>query len=113
MKFLQVFPFIISSLLLGAHFYRAGILPLVFISLLLPLLLLIRTNAALRLAQACLVLGSLEWLRTIYVLAIERQQLGQSWTRLAIILGGVALFTALSSLPLSRVMKEIKDTGQR
>ena len=111
MKILRIFPFIISSYLLGAHFYRAELLPLVILSLSLPFLLMIRNNAALRLIQICLILGSLEWLRTMYVLILDRQQFDQPWIRLAIILGIVALLTGLSGLPLSSILKERKEAA--
>ena len=48
--------------------------------------------------QALLVLGALEWLRALYGLAAMRMAFGEPWTRLAFILGAVALFTGLSGL---------------
>jgi uncharacterized membrane protein YuzA (DUF378 family) len=51
-----------------------------------------------RLFQVLLVLGALEWLRALYGFAAMRIAFGEPWTRLAMILGGVALFTALSGL---------------
>ncbi|WP_319548262.1 hypothetical protein [Desulfogranum marinum] len=48
--------------------------------------------------QVLLVLYSLEWLRTMVNLVQLRQEYGMPWVRLAIIIGGVALFTALSAL---------------
>ena len=51
-----------------------------------------------RLFQVLLVLGALEWLRTLYLLAAMRIAWDQPWTRLAVILGTVALLTALSGL---------------
>ena len=48
--------------------------------------------------QLLLGLGSLEWLRSLYFFAAIRISWDQPWTRLAIILGTVALFTALSGL---------------
>jgi hypothetical protein len=51
-----------------------------------------------RLLQVLLLLGALEWLRTLYMFAQMRIAFEQPWTRLAIILGAVALFTALSGL---------------
>ena len=51
-----------------------------------------------RVFEAALVLGALEWLRTLYLLAAMRIAWDQPWGRLAAILGGVALFTAASAL---------------
>jgi hypothetical protein len=63
-----------------------------------PLLLLLRKPWVPRLFQALLVLGALEWLRSLYALAVLRIAFEQPWARLAVILGAVALFTALSGL---------------
>jgi hypothetical protein len=54
-----------------------------------------------RLFQFLLILGALEWLRSLYYLAAMRIAWEQPWARLAIILGAVALFTALSALVFS------------
>jgi len=98
MNVLKLLPVIFSFLLLAAHFYRAGEVVLAAISLALPFLLFLREIWPMRLIQAALLLGSLEWIRTLYVFAQQRIEFGQPWTRLAIILGSVALFTALSAL---------------
>ena len=98
MNFLRLSPVILSFLLLAAHFYRAGQVALAAICALLPLLLLLRRPWVPRLFQALLGLGALEWLRTLYVFASMRVAFEQPWGRLALILGAVALFTALSAL---------------
>ena len=64
----------------------------------LPLLLLFRRSWIPRLFQVVLLLGALEWLRTLYGLAAMRIAFGEPWTRLAVILAAVALFTGLSGL---------------
>ncbi len=51
-----------------------------------------------RLAQLILMVGAFEWIRAATVYVSDRQGLGMPWGRLAIILGGVALLTLLSSL---------------
>ena len=98
MNFLKLLPVIFSFLLLAAHFYRAGEVVLAAISLALPFLLFLKEVWVMRLIQAALLLGSLEWVRTLFGFAQQRIEFGQPWTRLAIILGSVALFTALSAL---------------
>lgn len=98
MGLLRLLPVILSCLLLGAHFYRAGQVPLVALCLAAPLLLLLRKPWVPRLFQALLVLGALEWLRSLYVFAAMRIAFEQPWLRLAVILGAVALFTAFSGL---------------
>lgn len=98
MNALRLLPVLLSFLLLAAHFYRAGQLLIAVGCLLLPLLLLVRRPWVPWLFQALLVLGALEWLRTLYVFAGMRMAFDQPWGRLAVILGTVAAFTALSGL---------------
>ncbi|MHC4213593.1 MAG: hypothetical protein ACYSWP_09505 [Planctomycetota bacterium] len=105
MNALKLLPVILSGLLLGAHFMRTGLFPLVVLSLTFPLLLLFRRGWAVRIVQIFLVLGALEWVRTLIVLVGERRGAGQAWTRLAIILGVVAVFTGCSALVL-RYLRE-------
>jgi len=98
MNLLKLIPAILSFLLLGAHFSRADVSPLMFICIAFPLLFFVKKPWVARLSQLLLVLGALEWIRAIYIYAIERQAIGESWTRLAMILGIVALFTGFSAL---------------
>jgi hypothetical protein len=100
MTFVRLLPVILSGLVLAAHFLRAGNLILVIICLGALLILLIRESWAARLVQVLLLLGSLEWIRTMMGLMAERKSLGQPWIRMAAILTGVALFTAASALSL-------------
>ena len=95
---LRLIPVFLSFLLLGAHFYRAGLVPLTVLSAACPLLLFMRKSWIPRLFQVVLLAGALEWLRSLYFLAAMRIAWDQPWTRLAIILGAVALLTALSGL---------------
>ena len=116
MNLFRLSPVIISFLLLGAHFYRAGSVIVAGLCAAFPLLLLLRKSWVPRLFQVLLVLGALEWLRTLYVFASMRIAFEQPWTRLALILGAVALFTALSGWVFrSRALKaryRIKEAGQ-
>ncbi|MEO8056488.1 MAG: hypothetical protein ABI768_15110 [Acidobacteriota bacterium] len=90
---LAIFP-ALSFLVLAAHCFRAGNLALFAVCLLfLPLLFVPRVWAA-RVVQAGLALGVVEWLRTLVAFAGQRRAMGLPYTRLAIILGGVALATA-------------------
>lgn len=98
MNVLRLLPVILSFLLLGAHFYRSGMLVLTSLSLFILFLLFLRKRWVPRLFQVLLVLGALEWLRSMYFFIAMRIAWGESWTRLAIILGTVALLTALSGL---------------
>jgi hypothetical protein len=94
---LRSLPVVLSALVLAAHFYRSRNLPLVALSIALPLLLLVRERWSARGVQAGLLLGALEWLRTLAVFAGQRMEAGRPWTRLAVILGVVAALTALSA----------------
>ena len=98
--FLLALPAGLSALVLGAHFLRRGNLPLVAACLALFLLLFVRRAWAARVVQAALVLGALEWLRTLAVLLPERRAAGEPWVRLVAILGAVALVAVVGALLL-------------
>lgn len=95
---LQLVPVVISLLVLGAHFLRGGNVVLVAAVLVAVALLGVRRPWVARLVQATLLLGALEWVRSLVRLTGQRMQEGQPATRLVVILGGVALFTGLSAL---------------
>jgi hypothetical protein len=97
MIFISILLIVLSCLVLGAHFLRFGALPLVAFCLFLPFLLFIRQPWAGRLVQLALVLGGLEWIRTVVVLIGERQAAGEPWVRMAAILGVVTLVTLVSA----------------
>lgn len=86
--------------ILGAHFYRAGELAFVVVVVALLALLFVRRPWAAWGLAAGLVLGALEWLSTLAGFVAQRQAMGAPYTRLAIILGVVALLTAASALVL-------------
>jgi len=97
MSFVLLLPVLFSFLLLAAHFLHAGSMPLVALSLVVPLLLFIRRGWVVRVIQIALILGALEWLRTIARLIDLYEQAGRPWTRMSIILGSVLLFTVASA----------------
>ena len=98
MNLLRLLPVILSMLVLGAHFYRAGHLLLAGGALLALGLLFIRRPLPARLIQGLLVAGAVEWLATAGRLVMVRQAQGLPWLRLMLILGLVALCTLLSAL---------------
>jgi hypothetical protein len=98
MRHLLLIPIILSALTLGAHLLRGGHPVLALAAAALPLLLVPRPVAALRCLQGLLLLGALEWVRALFQIREMRRALGQPWQRMAIILGAVALVTALSAL---------------
>jgi hypothetical protein len=87
----------LALLLLGAHFFRAGLVPVAAACAVLLALLFVRTPWSARVLQGALALGTLEWLRTAWVFASARAAAGLPYTRLLVILGGVALVTALAA----------------
>jgi hypothetical protein len=89
-----------ALLLLGAHFFRAALVPLTVVCLGLIALLFVRARWAWVSLQAALALGALEWLRTAWEFASVRAAMGQPYRRLLVILGSVALVTALAALAL-------------
>jgi signal transduction histidine kinase len=98
MNFIKLLPVILSMLLLGAHFFRYGNIALVLLSAALLPVLLVRKPWVIRLFQTVLVIGGIEWIRTLVVLAKMRQFAGEPWIRLTVILGAVAALTICSAL---------------
>jgi len=98
MAFAQLVPVILSLLVLGAHFFRNGEMFLVLGTLGVIGCLSARRPWVPRVAQMVLLLGCIEQVRTLVVLASERRSHGEPFLRLAIILGAVALVTGLSAL---------------
>jgi len=100
MTALRLAPIILSSVLLAAHWLRGGHLFLALATLAVPLLLRVRRPWIPLLVQALLIIGALEWVRTLMVLARQRTLDGEPWLRMAVILGAVALLTILSAVGL-------------
>jgi hypothetical protein len=95
---LQLVPVVLSLLVLGAHFLRAGNVSAVAVVLVLLGLLIVRRPWAARVAQIGLALGALEWVRTLYRLVEARRHAGEPALRMALILGVVIAVTGLSAL---------------
>lgn len=98
MNALRLLPVALVLGILAAHFYRAlAWVPFGITIALLPLLL-VRAPWAARVLQAALAIGAVEWIRTAAALIAIRQSMGMPYTRLALILGAVALATGLCAL---------------
>jgi hypothetical protein len=108
---LRLLPAALAALLLGAHFFRARLMLGVVASLALLVLVLVPRPGALRAAQVGLALGALEWLRTAYAFVAVRRAHALPWTRLALILGAVALFTALAAWLLEGRRRALRARG--
>ena len=97
-KVLLYVPVVLSILVLGAHFLRYGNSIGVLVALLLIALLFLRRPWVARMMQVVLVLGTIEWLRTMYELGHIRALHGQPYGRMLVILGVVAVVTLLAAL---------------
>ena len=91
-------PVVLSLLLLGAHFLRYGNYPVVLAAILLLGLLFVRRPWVAKLMQVALVLGAVEWFRTLHGLVQIRTAHDQPFGRMALILGVVAMVTLCSAL---------------
>lgn len=99
---LNLAPVALAGAVLAAHFYRAGQEIGVVASLALVALALVRKPWAARVVQAGLLLGALEWLRTMATFAAVRIAVGQPYLRMVLILAAIALVTALAALVFER-----------
>lgn len=100
MNFVRLLPVIFSALLLAAHFSRAGNNGLVMLCLVAPFVLISRRKFILYIISGLLVIGSIVWISTLVSLVQIRIPAGIPSLRMAIILGVVALLTALSAMIL-------------
>ena len=98
MNLLRLLPVLLSFGLLAAHFSRADMLPLVVVSLAIPFLLWIPKAWVARTIQILLLAGAAEWIRAMFGYIAIRKEIGEDWTRLAIILVAVAILSACSGL---------------
>ena len=97
-KVLLHIPIVVSLAVLGAHFLRYGHEIGVVSSLVLIALLFLRQPWVARLVQVALVLGALEWVRTLFSLMQVRAAMGEPATRMVTIIGSVALVTLVAAL---------------
>jgi hypothetical protein len=97
MDVLPLLPVVLSLLVLGAHFLRAGNIVLVLGVFVVLALLFVRRPWAARVVQVTLLLGTLEWGHTLITLAVIRMQVGEPVRRLLIILASVAAVSLLSA----------------
>lgn len=97
MTALQLLPAALSLLVLAAHFLRSGDALLVAIAVGATALLLVRRPWSAVVLQGLLVVGAVEWLRTLMLLVTMRQQIGLPYGRLSVILVAVIVFTLVSA----------------
>ncbi len=103
----RIVPVIVSFLLLGAHFLRAGNLLLMAGCVFIPVLLVIKARWSVTIVQLCTYLGAIIWVNTTIHIYHSRIVLGEPWGWAVMILGAVTLFTVFSGVLLnSAALKE-------
>lgn len=95
----------LCALVLAAHFLRSESLLLVIGSLLLVPLVFVPRPWARVSVRVALLLGALEWFRTLMVLRAMRMEAGTPYLRMTIILAVVAALTAFSGWWVGRPSK--------
>ncbi len=115
MKKVLIYISVVSSLvILGAHFMRYGNSIGVLGALVLVALLFVHRPWVARLMQVVLILGALEWVRTLYELVEMRVAHGQPFIRMGVILGIVVAVTLCSALLFQApVLKRIYGLGRQ
>lgn len=97
MSFLLLFPTVLSVLIFCAHLFRNGfalLIPPVLISL---GLLFFRSGAVARIYQLFLLFIAGQWALTAFNIGMRRADAGESWLRMALILGAVGAFALFSA----------------
>lgn len=103
----------LSALILAAHFLRAGQTAGVAASLALLALLAVPRRWAARVVQVGLLLGVVEWVRTLVQLVAARREAHEPYGRLVLILAAVAAATVASALVFeSRRLRERYRMGR-
>ena len=97
---MRYIPVILSCLILAAHHSRGGEPGLMGLWFSLPFVLFFKRRWIDRAVQVMLLAGAFEWGLTIMAIIDGRQIAGLPYVRMALILGAVTVFTALSGLLL-------------
>lgn len=87
----------LALLLLAAHLFHSGAMPMAALAILLGGLLAVPRPWAARTLQIVLAVAVIEWILTTVGLAQLRLRHDEPYVRLAAILGSVTLFTALAA----------------
>ncbi len=85
---------------MAAHLFRANMIILMFISILIPFILIWKNRFSIIVVQISLIIYGIEWIITMLNLISIRIETGENWLRMAIILGVVALLNFASILIL-------------
>jgi len=101
---LRIVLFSIAALLLGAHFVRAGNMPMVGLCLLAPLLFLLKRRWSIYFLQFLAYAGAGIWVSVAMTIVELRLKFGQPWVSAAVILGAASLFTLLAGVSLNSLV---------
>jgi len=97
LRIVQLIGVVLSLLVLGAHFMRAGATFFVLAIVVLLVLLAVQRPWAARAVQVALLIGTAEWLRAIASLTRVRIMIGEPYVRMVVIMVIVAAVTFLSA----------------
>ena len=115
MNILRIVMTVIALLLAGAHYGRAGDTILKYLFLALPLLLLVRKKWSDMILAVSISLTVPVWINTTLNIIDVRRAAEVPWIRMAIILGGVALFSLITAFltfrHIYRSRKTVEDRG--
>ena len=92
-----VLDMLLITFVTAAHFSRVQNDWFALACLVFPFILLSKKEWVMRIFQVFLLFGGAIWIERTISLVRMRQRIGESWVRLAIILGVVALFTIFSA----------------
>lgn len=92
----RILLYVVTALLIGAHFVRLGNMIGVALSVVTPLLFLVRQRWNLLLLQGLAFVAAAIWLWTAWQIAAMRVSFGQPWLRAVLILVVVAAISALA-----------------
>jgi len=112
---LTLTPAVLSALVLAAHFLRRGQLVACALCLAAASLAFVRRPWAPRVLQAFLLLGVLEWARTLVALLAERRAAGEPAGRLVVIIGTVIAVALLGAALAGtrRVLDRARGSAQQ
>jgi len=99
--FIRLLPAIFSTILIAAHFSRAGFDALAIAVLALPLSFLLHYKSIPKIWQIFLSLTALTWIYVAAGFVHLRLEAGGPWIRLVIIFAAIVLFNAYSAWSMS------------
>ena len=112
MNILRIVMTIIALLLAGAHFGRAGDTILKYLFVALPLLLLVRNKWSDMILAVSISITVPVWIHTTLGIIAVRKAAEIPWLRMAIILGGVALFSLITAFLTFRHIYRSRGSGE-